>query len=208
MAVYSKEDVRRLIPVTDDVFARIATYHDLLLKWQKAINLVSPKTIPESWHRHFLDSMQIAQFLPQAGVLADIGSGAGFPGLVLAMMMPELNVHMIESDERKGQFMRTVSRETELKNVTIHTRRVEDMSEAIAPDIVTARALKSLPELLEFVSPWALKNPKLLCCFLKGRGADEEIVAAKNHFSFEVKSHKSLTEADAAVLVVTEIKRL
>ena len=208
MAVYTKEDACRLIPVTDDVFARIVTYHDLLVKWQKAINLVSPKTIPESWHRHFLDSMQISQFIPQKGVLADIGSGAGFPGLVLAMMKPELDVHMIESDERKGQFMRTVSRETELKNVTVHTRRVEDMGEVITPDIVTARALKSLPELLEFVSPWALKNSKLLCCFLKGRGAEEEIAAARKHFHFNVETHKSLTEPDAAVLVVTEIKRI
>jgi 16S rRNA (guanine527-N7)-methyltransferase len=205
--VYYKQDFKRLIPLPNEIFGQIETYHDLLVKWQKAINLVSPKTIPESWHRHFLDSAQIAKFVPDTGVLADIGSGAGFPGLVVAMMKPQLQVHMIESDERKGQFMRTVSRETGLKTVTIHTNRIEISHSLVQPDIVTARALKSLPELLDFVWPWAEANPKLLCCFLKGRGAEDEIETARKRYMFEIEKHQSITEQDAAIVIVKGIRR-
>ena len=136
MTLYTKDNFRELFDVTDDVFAQIELYQTLLVKWNKAINLVSPKTINESWHRHVIDSAQMVRFVPdQTKIYADLGCGGGFPGLVVALMRPDIETHLVESDERKGQFMRTVVRETGAQNVTIHTKRV------ILPLILLRRGL-------------------------------------------------------------------
>jgi 16S rRNA (guanine527-N7)-methyltransferase len=208
MMLYTRDDFRRLIPVSDAVFANIAAYHDLLVKWQKAINLVSPKTIPESWHRHLLDSAQMAQYIPaSAKVYADLGCGGGFPGLVVAMMRPELHVHLVESDERKGQFMRTVARETGTKNVTIHTKRVEAVTEDFTPDFVTARALASLEILLDYTYPWAMQNSALQMGFMKGKGAEDEISAAQQRYMFTAESHQSLTDPEARIVCLQGVRK-
>ena len=161
--IYTEDDIQGLFDVSRETLEKIRIYHTLLLKWNKAINLVSPKTISESWHRHFIDSAQVSQFIPSdIRVYADLGCGGGFPGLVIAMMRPDLDVHLVESDERKGQFMRSVSRETSLNNVTIHTKRVEAVIDDFAPDFVTARALASLGVLFDYVFPWVSLNPTIL----------------------------------------------
>lgn len=198
------EDV--LQNVSHETLEKLKVYQALLIKWQKAINLVSPKTISEAWERHFLDSVQVAQFIsPSSKVIADIGSGAGFPGLVLAIMRPELEVHMIESDQRKCQFMRTVSRETETP-VNIHAERVENMSDDFTPDCVTARALADLEKLLDFCAPWSLRNQALECVFLKGARSAEETEAAAKNFDFECQSHQSVTDPQAAILHLKNIE--
>lgn len=202
----TKSDFRKLFNVSDAVFAQVETYHALLEKWNKAINIVSPKSLPESWHRHFIDSAQVSQFIPEGTkIYADLGCGGGFPGLVVAMMRPELTVHLVESDERKGQFMRTVIREAGLKNVTVHTKRVEDVTGDFTPDVVSARALKSLEELFEFVLPWAVANPALQMVFMKGEKAEEEIAAARERFDFTVQTHPSITDSGAGVLCITNL---
>jgi 16S rRNA (guanine527-N7)-methyltransferase len=199
----TKSDFRKLFPVSDAVFAQVDIYHALLEKWNKAINIVSPKSLPESWHRHFIDSAQVSQFIPEGTkIYADLGCGGGFPGLVVAMMRPELIVHLVESDERKGQFMRTVIREAGLKNVTVHTKRVEDVTGDFTPDLVSARALKSLEELFDFVMPWAVVNPALKMIFMKGEKAEGEIAKAQERFDFTVQTHPSITDSQARILVV------
>lgn len=205
--MFIKPDFRKLFDVSDAVFAQIETYHALLEKWNKAINIVSPKSLPESWHRHFIDSAQVSRFIPEGTkIYADLGCGGGFPGLVVAMMRPELTVHLVESDERKGQFMRTVIRETGSKNVTVHTKRVEDVTGDFTPDLVSARALKSLEELFDFVLPWAVKNPALQMVFMKGEKAEEEIAAAKKRFDFSIKMHSSITDANAQILTIATLR--
>ena len=120
-------------------------YYGLLLKWQKTINLVSPSTLDDAWNRHFEDSIQVVSYIPEnMKILCDIGSGAGFPGLVIAIERPDIQVHLVESDSRKCAFMRTVSRETNLSNVTIHNDRIENVIGDIDADYVSARALASL----------------------------------------------------------------
>jgi len=162
--------------------------------------------LSEAWERHFLDSVQVSQFIgPFSKVIADIGSGAGFPGLVLSIMRPELEVHMIESDQRKCQFMRTVSRETEA-SVNIHAERVENMPDDFTPDCVTARALADLEKLLDFCAPWVLRNQALECVFLKGARSAEETEAALKNYEFECVSHPSATDSQAAVLHLKNIK--
>lgn len=206
--IYTKEDFIRLFEVSPECYSKLCTYHDLLVKWQRAINLVSPSTLPQAWHRHFIDSAQITAFLPQdAKIYADLGCGGGFPGLVVAMMRPDLTVHLVESDERKGQFMRTVSRETNLRNVIIHTRRIEDITPAIQPDFITARALASLDKLLDMVWPWAEQNPDLTLTFMKGERAQEELNAAAARYDFALEQRPSITDDRACILRITALKR-
>ena len=140
------------LDVPRESIEKLDTYHALLLKWQKAINLISPKTIDDAWVRHFADSAQLSGYIPEgAKTIMDWGSGAGFPAMVLAMLRPSLDVHAVESDERKCQFMRTVSRETSVP-IRIHTQRIEALElDSVNPDIITARALASVSVLLDYV---------------------------------------------------------
>lgn len=190
--------------VSRESLGKLSIYHALLLKWQKAINLVSPKTLDVAKERHFNDSLQLLPHIP-AGVktLYDIGSGAGFPGLVLAICRPDIDVHLIESDERKGQFLRTVSRETST-SITIHTARIEE-TDLGAPDIVSARALADLSQLFGFCEQWAFSNPGMEMMFLKGRQADAEIADAQQLYQFEVDKFQSVTDQEASLLKVKEL---
>jgi len=185
-----------------EVAAKLKRYAELLAEWQPKINLVGPKTMPEMWQRHFLDSAQLYPLLPaQIGKLVDMGSGAGFPGVVLAIMgVP--NVHLLESDQRKGIFMQHVSRETKTP-VTVHTARIE----AAAPqeaDVVTARALAALTELLPYASRHL--KAKGTAYFLKGAGWQQEVEDAKAGWEFHVKHFPSLTSPDAAILQISGLR--
>src|SRR5580692_3450923 len=124
---------RALLPIAPEMEARLAVFADLLLKWQKVINLVSAATLPQLWTRHFVDSLQVQAVAPEVRLWVDLGSGAGFPGLVTAIALadvPGAQVHLIDSDQRKCAFLREVSRETGAPAV-VHTGRIED----IAPEI-------------------------------------------------------------------------
>ena len=191
--------------VSRESLEKLKAYHQLLLKWQKAINLVSKNTLGDAWNRHFVDSAHVAQYIsPHVRVLADIGSGGGFPGLVLAMLRPDLEIHLIESDERKCQFLRTVSRETETP-VSIHTLRVEDMPSDFTPDCVSARALADLTLLLDYCAPWAQRNPQLEALFMKGARAEEEIAQSTERYAFHSQSYPSATDKQAVILKISEI---
>lgn len=204
----SQEDFERLFDVPRETTIRIAAYRTLLGKWNKAINIVSPKTLPESWERHFIDSAQVSKYIPEKiRTYADLGCGGGFPGLVIAMMRPEINVHLVESDERKCQFMRTVSRETSLNNVTIHTKRIENAINDVSPEFITARALASLETLFDYIYPWIEKKPNIEMAFMKGQKATEEIADAQKRYSFKVQSHKSVTDAAASILTIQKLVR-
>ncbi len=184
---------------------KLKTYEALLIKWQKAINLVSPGSLKECGTRHFLDSQQINDFIPEGTkTLYDLGSGAGFPGLVLAMMRPEIEVHLIESDQRKCAFLSTVSRETETP-VGVHTIRIESL-DMPAPDVVSARALASLNKLFEWCAHWAEENPALLFLLPKGERAEEEIAEAQKHFDFRIERMPSKTDSHAKILKISSLK--
>ncbi len=206
MTFYSKDDFMDLFDVSRETFKKVERYYDLLVKWNKAINLVSPKTLGDAWHRHLIDSAQVEKYIPKkVNVYADLGCGGGFPGLIIAMMRPELDVHLIESDERKCQFMRSVSRETSLQNVTIHTKRIEQAYDDVLPDFVTARALASLDKLFGYCIPWADKKPDLGLCFMKGLRSQEEIVEARQNFIFDASSYDSITDENAKIIVIKDL---
>lgn len=190
--------------------AKLNKYHELLLKWSKVINLVAPSTLPDAKMRHFVDSTQIIPLIPaDAKILFDIGSGAGFPGMVLAIECPNLSVHLIESDTKKCSFLGTISRETDIP-VIIHNRRIEsvdNLNEAL-PDVITARALASLSELLALTKQWWETNPRLTLIFPKGAKANEEVAEAQKTYSFHVESIPSQTDKMAQILVLTSVQKI
>lgn len=196
--------------VSRETWDKLQAYLELLRRWQAKINLISNSTLDSAWERHFEDSLQILPFLPpaEAGkrpVLFDLGSGAGFPGLVLAIARPDLAVHLVESDAKKCAFLGTVSRETGAGAV-IHNRRIEDMAPDPAPDIVTARALAPLASLLDYSRPWAALNPALSFVFLKGAQADSEVHAARAGWDFDEKSAPSRTDSQGKILLLTNVR--
>ena len=203
--VFSESDLKRTLSLSSDVMEKLSIYHALLGKWQKSINLVSDSTLPSAWSRHFYDSAQLLQYFPKhRRVVADLGSGAGFPGMVLSILNPDLNMNLIESDERKCLFLRTVSRETDT-NVSIHHGRIERVRESLAPEIVTGRAFADLSRILELSSVWNRKNKALQLILLNGEKADEEVQQARAHYSFSVESFQSQTHPEARVLRIANL---
>jgi len=193
---FGPDEFRQAVPVDDEVLEKLATYAALLTKWQKAINLVGSRTIADVWRRHILDSAQLYPLLPKdAETLVDLGSGAGFPGLVLAMMgVPD--VHLVESDHRKAAFLTHVSRETNT-DVTVHARRIEMMPPMVA-DVITARALAPLPKLVGLAARFA--GPSSVCLFLKGQDVDSELTETTKSMKMEVERMPSLTAPSATIL--------
>lgn len=197
------------IAVSRETFSKLEVYLELLKKWQKAVNLVGPSTLGDAWSRHILDSAQIQPYIeniPNIKVVADLGCGAGFPGLVLAMINPDLEVHLIESDFKKCQFMKAVSRETKTP-VHVHCERIEDMRGVVLPDVVTARALAPVSKLLEFVLPWAMKNQAMSCLFLKGQNVADELAAASRVYSYMSDIYQSFVDERGAVVKIADISK-
>lgn len=194
--------------VSRETMEQLQIYMGLLRKWQSKINLVSPQTLDEAWSRHFVDSAQVNHLLSKGEkTIFDFGSGAGFPGLVLAIMNPDKQFVLVESDQKKCSFMKTVSRETELNNVTIENARIEDVSRETIPDVIMARALASLDKLLDYASDWIEINPNLRLIFPKGERFDEEVTQAFQSWVFEIETVPSQTDPNASVLILTNVER-
>jgi 16S rRNA (guanine527-N7)-methyltransferase len=184
--------------------AELEIYASLLRRWQPKINLVSSATLDEVWLRHFADSAQVLAAAPHIGSWADMGSGAGFPGLVTALLLkstPGVVVHLIESDQRKAGFLRAVSRETGAPAV-IHAARIESALPSLAGEVggVSARALAPLPRLVELAE--ALLKKGATGVFLKGEEWRAELTAVRALGSLSCESADSRTRKGARVVVV------
>jgi 16S rRNA (guanine527-N7)-methyltransferase len=193
------------INVSRETLQRLETYAALLVKWQAKINLVGPATLPDLWRRHFLDSAQLLPLLPAStGTLVDLGSGAGFPGLVLAIMTG-WRVHLLDSDQRKCAFLRQVAVDCGvLTQVTIHAKRIEQVT-GIAADVVTARACAPLGELLALAEPFI--GEKGTGLFLKGAQAEEELTQAQRHWTMRLDRRDSISDPAGKILTVSHLKR-
>jgi 16S rRNA (guanine527-N7)-methyltransferase len=171
----SREAFGDLLGVSRETLERLTVYLGLLRRWQPAINLVGPASLADPWRRHFLDCAQLAAHVPSAArSCIDVGSGAGFPGMVLALL-GVAGVHLIESDRRKAQFLREVARATAAP-VTVHAERIERLRPWPA-DAVTARAVAPLPRLLQLVEPFMSSDT--VCLFLKGGSVAHELTEAR-----------------------------
>lgn len=187
---------------------RLMLYAERLEKWNKAINLVAKSTLPKLWQRHMADSAQAFAHIPDgARTLLDLGSGGGFPGLVLAILgAGRLDVHLVDSDQRKGVFLRDVSRETGVP-VTVHTARIEALKGAEAVpaffDVVSARACAPLDQLCGFAHPFWKKDTVGL--FLKGRGAHEELTRAQDRWTLRADLIPSVSDGDAHLVRLQDL---
>jgi len=207
--IQGPEDFAEALKVPRETIHRLIRYADLLGHWQKSTNLVAPSTLPLLWPRHFADSAQIRDLAPEARLWLDLGSGAGFPGLVVAILQtgrPDFLMHLVDSNRKKCAFLAEVVRETKAP-VDIHAMRIEELGESaqsLRPDVVSARALAPLPRLFELVSPFF--GPSTRGLFLKGREAKSEIEAARTDWDFASRLHPSLTSQDSHIVEVTKLR--
>ncbi len=196
--------------VSRETLARLEAYAALLAKWQAKINLVGPATLPEVWRRHFLDSAQLYGHLPaNARVVVDLGSGAGFPGLVLAIVAEaagrDITVHLVESDSRKAAFLAEAARAARIAGaIKIQPVRAEALGGRMAADVVTARALAPLDTLLGLARP--LVKPDGLCLFLKGEKVAQEIAAAETKWAFQLERVASKSDPGGVILKIRGLK--
>jgi len=204
------EDFAEAFKVPRETIHRLITYAELLTAWQARYNLVSAGTLAHVWDRHFADSAQVLRLAPRARVWLDLGAGAGFPGLVVAILQANhatFRMHLVESTGKKCAFLAEVVRATSAP-VEIHCMRIEELSKSatsLRPEIVTARALAPLPRLLDLAAPWFAPGVRGL--FLKGRDAAKEVEAASRDFTFSFRLHQSLTAADSSIVEISELAR-
>lgn len=184
----SKKALCDMMGVSRETHDKLTVYLEVLTKWQRRINLVGQGTMEDVWRRHFLDSAQLYNLIGcKSGRLLDLGSGAGFPGLVLSIMGVS-DVTLLEASQKKSSFLREVIRQTS-SNAKVFNGRVEDYPEKQKADYLTARALAPLQKLLVMGHP--LLNKKGKCLFLKGQSYEEELTLAKIRWIMELKVHPS-----------------
>ena len=199
------EDFAATFNVSRETLDQLLLYVALLEQWQPRINLVAGTTLPDVWHRHIADSAQLLAFAPDVRTWLDIGSGAGFPGLVIAIMArggAGPRVTLIESDRRKSAFLSEVARRTGI-SVEIHTARIEQIAtqRMLEPvDVVSARALAPLVRLLPLSLPFF--GDATLGLFPKGRDAESEVTQARANWAFDVDMTPSLTDAAARIVAI------
>jgi 16S rRNA (guanine527-N7)-methyltransferase len=193
-----------LANISSETRHRLEIYSLLLKKWQRVLNLVSPGSLDDVWRRHFADSWQVSDAVPHARVWIDLGSGAGFPGLVTAIRYadePAAMTHLVESDQRKCAFLREVSRETGA-GATIHCGRIEDIIPELHEPIeaVSARALASLPVLLDYAAP--LLAHGTVAVFSKGKQFPDELTKSLTAGKYFISTIESRTETSARLIIV------
>jgi 16S rRNA (guanine527-N7)-methyltransferase len=194
---FSYDDFIPYINVSRETFLRLESYANLLEKWQKKINLISPSTVSNIWVRHIIDSAQLVEHVSENDVIADIGSGAGFPGLVLAVMGIK-NMALIESDTRKVAFLKEAARVTKT-NITVLNQRVESVSLS-GFSLITARGFAPLKELLDSLKSTLTDRHNIL--LLKGKHYKSEIETARKSWSFDYEAFPSITEREGVILSI------
>ena len=192
--------------VSRETYEKFINFHKTLIKWQNSINLISKNTIENIWERHILDSAQLYNITKEfKGNIIDFGSGAGFPGLILAMMGHK-KIHLVESDLKKCTFLREVSMLSETY-VTVHNSRIENL-EYFDAELITARALAPLNKLIDYAESFVNKSstnnkfPKML--FLKGKSYRQEISNLTQKQDFSIDEFQSITDKFGKILYINK----
>jgi 16S rRNA (guanine527-N7)-methyltransferase len=197
------EGFAELFPVSRETLARLQAYADLLVRWSARINLVGRDTLGDLWRRHMLDSAQLRPLLPDAAhSLVDLGSGAGFPGLVLAILGVS-GVELVEADSRKAAFLGEAARVT---GATVTIRPCRIAAVPVHPvDVVTARALAPLDRLLDLAQPFL--GPETVCLFPKGERVQQELTLARKFWTIAASHHQSIADPRGVVLRLHRVVR-
>ena len=189
--------------VSRETYEKLCIFYKTLMKWQNSINLISKNSIKNIWERHFLDSAQLYKYVKDInGNIVDFGSGAGFPGLVLAIMGKK-NIHLVESDYKKCVFLNEIAMLTDI-NITIHNCKIENLN-FFNVDLVTCRALAPLYKLMDYVEAFVSKSPnknqnlpKVL--FLKGKNYQNELLQLQKDNTIHFKEYNSITDKHGKIL--------
>jgi len=189
--------------VSRETYEKLCIFYKTLMKWQNSINLISKNSIKNIWERHFLDSAQLYKYVKDInGNILDFGSGAGFPGLVLAIMGKK-NIHLVESDYKKCVFLNEIAMLTDI-NITIHNCKIENLN-FFNVDLVTCRALAPLYKLMDYVEAFVSKSPnknqnlpKVL--FLKGKNYQNELLQLQKDNTIHFKEYNSITDKHGKIL--------
>jgi 16S rRNA (guanine527-N7)-methyltransferase len=197
-----------LTPVSRETEARLTAYVALLLEWQSKINLVAPSTLAVLWTRHIADSLQLLTIAPSARTWADLGSGGGFPGVVLACALaqtPGAMIHLVERNAKKAAFLREALRVTASPG-TVHLADIGDsVDRMVGPvDCVTARALAPLHQLIGFAEPLVRQGAKAL--FLKGQDVEAELTEATKYWNIKPRLHSSRTGGHGWIVELDRIE--
>ena len=204
-----KAEALKLTPVSRETAARLDRYLDLLREWQAKTNLVAPSTLPNLWTRHVSDSLQLLSIAPSAKIWVDLGSGGGFPGVVLACALAEIPgamVHLVERNAKKAAFLREALRVTSSPGV-VHLADIGDSVDRITGpvDCVTARAVAPLHQLIGFAEPWVKRGAKAL--FLKGQDVEAELTEATKYWKINPHLHSSRTGGHGWIVELDHIER-
>ena len=197
--------------VSRETYEKLRIFYRTLIKWQNSINLISKSTIKNIWERHFIDSAQLYKYVKNInGNILDFGSGAGFPGLVLAIMGKK-NIHLVESDYKKCVFLNEVAMLTDI-DITIHNCRIENLN-FFNVDLVTCRALAPLNKLMDYVETFASKSsnvkqnlPKLL--FLKGKNYKSELLQLQKNKNINFREYTSITDKKGKIIYINKVETL
>ena len=208
MNIIKYDDFCSIQYVSRETYDKFKIFHETLTKWQKSINLISNSTLESIWSRHILDSAQLYKFTSNInGNILDFGSGAGFPGLILAMMGNK-NVNAIESDQKKCIFLKEVARLSNTK-INIHNSRIEKLK-FIQPELITARALAPLEKLVKYIEDYMKqednlkqKLPKIL--FFKGKNYKQELSELEKTRKFDVTIYPSISDEYGKILYIKNI---
>jgi 16S rRNA (guanine527-N7)-methyltransferase len=197
-----------LIPVSRETLGRLDSMVALLLQWQQHTNLVAASTLPQLWTRHVADSLQLMRLAPEAVRWADLGSGGGFPGLVVACALadnPDATVHLVESTRKKCAFLAEAVRLIEIPAI-VHCRRIEDFAAASPPQlqVVTARAVAPLPALLALAAP--LLKTGVIGLFPKGQDVAAELTEASKYWRIKASVEPSVTSPASGIVVVRSLE--
>jgi 16S rRNA (guanine527-N7)-methyltransferase len=203
-----KSQALALTPVSREIEARLQAFADLFHTWQRRMNLVAPSTLPNFWTRHIADSLQLVPLAPEARTWVDLGSGGGFPGIVIACALVDrqgAQIHLVESNQRKAAFLREAARSTGAP-ATVHAVRIEDFTHAFTgkADVVTARALAPLANLLDLAAPLVRSGAAAL--FLKGQDVEAELTEAAKYWKVSAQLIPSVTDSEARIVRVTGLQ--
>jgi 16S rRNA (guanine527-N7)-methyltransferase len=208
-AALDKAEALKLTPVSRETETRLDRYLDLLREWQTKTNLVAPSTLPNLWTRHVADSLQLLTIASSARIWVDLGSGGGFPGVVLACALAETAgamVHLVERNAKKAAFLREALRITQSPGA-VHLADIGDIVDRIAGpvDCVTARAVAPLHQLIGFAEPLVKRGAKAL--FLKGQDVEAELTDATKYWKIEPQLHPSRTGGHGWIVELDRIER-
>jgi 16S rRNA (guanine527-N7)-methyltransferase len=198
----------RIVPVSRETLERLDAFVPLLLKWQQAVQLVAPSTLPNLWTRHIADSLQLLDLAYDAKIWVDLGTGGGFPGLVLAIARakePGWLMHLVESDTRKAAFLREAARVTGAP-AKVHHERIESAAKRLGKiDVVTARALAALPRLIDLAGPLLEQGARGI--FLKTQYVGEELTEATKSWTMNSTIMPSRTDSRGRIVVIESVSR-